>query len=142
MLQKALRIHIRITKGLLRLAARGLIGGKQLALAADNTHTAAAAAGYGLEDQGIADSHSLLRKLLFPFHNAVASGNRRQSRRFHLAPRAVLLSHHFDDFGGRADEGNLRPPPHLGKIGVLRKKTIPRPNSVHLRHSPSPTPLR
>src|ERR1700674_4623160 len=130
MLQKPLCITVRIAKALLRFAARRLIGRKQVALVAPYAHAAPAAAGYGFEDQGIADSRRFLAKLLFSFHDAVASGNGRQARRFHFPPRTVFLSHHFDDFGGRTNEGNLGSFAHLGKVGVLREKTIARGNGV------------
>src|SRR5258708_26541476 len=81
--QKPLRIHVRISKCLLRFAARRLIRGKQFALVAHNAHAAPAATGYGLEDQRIADSRGLLPKLLLPFDAAVAAGNRRQTPSFH-----------------------------------------------------------
>src|SRR4029077_20695547 len=79
MLQEPLRVHVGIPKGLLRLAARRLVCGKHSALFAPDTHAAAPAAVYRLEDQGIADSRGLLAKLLFPFHDAVASRNSRKA---------------------------------------------------------------
>ena len=80
MLQKPLCIHVRIAKDLLRFAARRLIGRKQLALVAHYPHATPAAAGYGFEDQGIADSRRFLAKLLFPFDDAVASSWRAASK--------------------------------------------------------------
>src|SRR4029077_3501296 len=132
MLQKPLCIYVWISKGLLRFAARRLIGRKQLALVAHYAHAAPAAAGYGFEDQRVADSRRLLAQLLFPFDDSVASGDGWKARSFHFPPRTVFLSHHFDDFGGRTNEGNLGSFAHLGKVGVLREKTIAGVNSVHV----------
>ena len=59
-------------------------------------------------------------------------GNGRQPRRFHFAARAVLLPHHLDDFGFRADKGNLRCLAHLGKIGVFGEKAVARMDGIHV----------
>src|SRR5258707_13735799 len=81
----------------------------------------------------MADSRCLLPKLFLPFDDAVPSGNRGQPRGFHFPPRTVLLSHHFDHFGGRANESDLRSLAYLGKGGVLGKKAIAGGNGVHIR---------
>src|SRR5437879_5047004 len=124
MLQKALRVYVWIAKGLLRLATCGLVGRKQFALVAHNAHTASAAACHGFEDQGITDSPGLGGKLLLPLHDSVASGNGGQSGGFYFPARAVLLSHHLDDFCGRADERNLGGLANFREIGILGKETV------------------
>src|SRR5690348_9721238 len=122
MFQEPLRVNIRIPERLLRLAARGLVRGQQLSLVADDAHSPSAAAGHGLQDQGIPDPPGFLAKLLFSLNDAVTPRYRRQSGCFHLSPRAVLLAHQLDDFRGRTDKRNLRSLANLRKIGVLGQK--------------------
>src|SRR5712671_4240499 len=114
-LQKSLRVHIRIPKGLLRLAARCLICRKQLILIAHNAHSPATTTSHGFQDQRIADSRRLFAKLLFAFDDTLAPGNGRQSSRFYFPSCAVFLPHHFDDFRSRAYKRNLRSLANLGE---------------------------
>jgi hypothetical protein len=48
-------------------------------------------------------------------------------------PSLPGISHHFDHFGGRANESDLRSLAYLGKVGVLGKKAIAGVNGVHIR---------
>ena len=132
MLEEALGVDVRIAEGLLGFAAGGLIGGKQFFLAAHDAHAAAAASSYGFEDQGIADAGGFLAQLFFALDDALASGNGGEAGGFHFAAGAVFFAHHFDHFGGGANEGDLGSFADFGEIGVLREETVAGVNGVNI----------
>src|SRR5947208_16385123 len=80
MLQKPLGIDVGVAEGLLRLAARGLIGVQQFSLMAHNPHPASATAGHGFQNQRISDAFRFLAEFFFSFDRPVASWNRGESR--------------------------------------------------------------
>src|SRR6266567_2042784 len=47
--------------------------------------------------------------------------------------RAVLLSHHFDDFGPRANERDFRGFAYFGEVGVFRKEPVAGMDGIHIR---------
>src|ERR1700730_6262408 len=131
-LQKTLRVHVWIAKGLLGFTASRLIRGEQFALVANDAHSAASSSSYRFKDQRIPYPRRLLAQLLFAFHNPLASGNRREPRSFHLAPRAILFSHHLDHFGSRPDESNFGSLAHFREISVLGKKSVTRVDGIDI----------
>src|SRR5438270_11010753 len=92
--EKFLRVNVRRTKGLLRLAARRLVSGEKLILFAYHAHAASASTCGGLENQRIADPSRVFRELLFPVDNALASRTRWPPCGHPLPPRAASCSHH------------------------------------------------
>src|SRR6266850_5756226 len=133
MLQKFFRINVRRAESLLRLAARRLVSGQKFILLAHHAHAAAASASGGFQNQRIPDPRRLFRKLLLPFYDAFAAGNRGQTGGLHFAPRAVLFSHHFDDFRPRPDEGDFRCLADFREIGIFGKEPVSRVNGIHIR---------
>jgi len=90
-------------------------------------------ASFRLQDERITDALGLLGQLLVTFHHAVASRDRRQTRRLHLPSRSILFSHHFDHFGLWPYERDLGCLANLRKIRVFRKKAISRMDGIHIR---------
>ena len=119
MLQEFFSVYVGCAKGLLRLATGRLVGSEKLILLAHHTHAATTSARRGFENQRIPDVRSLLRELLLPFNDALASRDGGQTGGFHFPPRAVLFTHHFDDFRSRADEGDFRCFADLGEVGIF-----------------------
>src|SRR5262249_44040040 len=123
-------VDVGIAKGGLRFAARRFIGGKELFLLADDAHAAAATAGNGLQNQGVADAGGFLGKLFLAVDDAIAARYGRQTCSTHFAPGTILLAHDFNHFGGGADEGDFGGFADLGEVGVLREETVARVDGV------------
>src|SRR6267142_1491150 len=132
MLQKTFRINIRRAKGLLRFAAGSFIRGKQFLLLPHNAHAAAPAARDRFQNEWISDLGSFFGELLFAFNRALTAWNRRQARRLHFPPRAILLAHHFNNFWPRPDEGDFARFTHFGKVRILRKEAVSRMDGIHI----------
>src|SRR5216684_637891 len=130
MLEEFFRVHVRRAEGLLRFTARRLVGCQQLILAANHAHAATAPTRGSLQYQGIPDARRFFRKLFLAFDDAVAPRDGRQAGGFHFPARAVLLSHHFDDFRPWTDEGDFGSFTNFGEIGVLAQEAIPRMDGV------------
>src|SRR5437016_12625671 len=92
MLQEFFSVYVGCAKGLLRLATVRLVGSEKLILLADHTHAATTSARRGIENQRIPEVRSLLREVLLPFNDALASRHGAQTRSFHVPPSAVLFT--------------------------------------------------
>ena len=122
-----------VPKCLLRLAARRLIGVQKLFLLVHDAHPAPAAARRSFDNERKADFPGFLGELIFAFDDAFAAGNGGHAQRLHFAARAVLLSHHLDDFGRGSDERDFGSFADLGEIGIFGEKAVARVDGVHIR---------
>jgi len=119
MFNEPLGVNIRRAEGLLRFTARRFVCREKLFLLAHHAHATSATARHRLQNEWVTDFCSFLGKLLFSLNRAVTARNRRKARAFHLAPRAVLLSHHFDDLGPRTDKRDLGRLTNLGEVRIF-----------------------
>src|SRR6202165_128745 len=87
MLEEFFRINVRRAKGLLRLATGRLVSGQKFILLAHHPHAAATSARGGFENERIPDVRRLFGELLFPFNDALASRNSRQTCGLNFTPR-------------------------------------------------------
>src|ERR1700674_4681452 len=133
MLKEFFRVNVRRAEGLLCLAASRLVRGQEFVLAAHDPHASPPTACRGLDNQRIPDPFSFFRELLSPFNDAVAPGNGGKTGGFHFPPRTVLLTHHFDDFRTRADEGDFRCFADLGEVGVFGEESVSRVDGIYIR---------
>src|SRR6267142_5210639 len=134
MFEKFFRVHVRRAKGLLRFTARRLVRCQQLLLAAHHAHASAAATGGSLQNQGISDARRFFCKLLFAFDDAVAPRYGGQAGGLHFPARAVLLSHHFDNFRPWTDEGDFGSFANLGEICVFAQEPVARMDGINVRN--------
>ena len=132
MLEELFRVNVRRAKGLLRLATRCLVSGQKFILLAHHTHAASTSARGGFENERIPDVRRLFGELLFPFNDAFAPRNGGQTCGLHFSPRAILFSHHFDDFRLRPDEGDFRCFADLSEVGVFREEPVARMDGIHV----------
>src|SRR4029077_12796238 len=119
MFDEPLCVNIARAAGLLRFTARRFVCRAKLSLLPPHAHAASATARHCFQNKWVADFCSFLGKLLFSLNRAVTARNRRKARAFHLAPRAVLLSHHFDDLGPRTDKRDLGRLTNLGEVRIF-----------------------
>ena len=127
-----LDVDIGIAEGLLSLHAGAVEALHEASLVVGHAHAATAAAGDGLDHDGIADFAGDLDGLLFIRHDAVATGGDRDTRLLGAFAGTVLVTHEADRLGGGADEGDVGRGADLGEVGVLGEEPVARVNGIDI----------
>src|SRR5581483_10728979 len=96
--------------------------GLEIGMLVDAAHTAAAAAGRGLDQDRITDLVGFLLEKFRVLPFAVIAGHRWHARLFHQELGAVLQSHFAHGRGGRTDKHDPGARAGLGKFSVLGKE--------------------
>jgi hypothetical protein len=108
-------------------------GGGELFLRADDAHPAPAAAGRGLDDDGVADLARERRRLLFRLQRVGAARQDGEARLLHRAARLDLVAHHADDVGARADELDVARLADFSELRRLGEEAVAGVDGVHVR---------
>jgi len=102
----------------------------QLLGMADDAHAAAAAAGLGLEDDGIADLFGGFEGIFEGGQDAVGAGQDGHLGPLHGLARLFLFAHEASDFGGRSDELDVGGATDFSEVCVFAQKAIAGMNGV------------
>ncbi len=111
-------------EGALGLAAGALVGGFEFALLMDEAHALAAAAGGGLEHDGIADGAGDGDGFVETGERLGGAGDAGDAGLLHRLAGAGLRAHHLHGGGGRADEGDAGVIAGADEGGVLGEEAI------------------
>ena len=121
----------RIAERRTRLRSRALQAFQKLLAVAHHPHATSAAAGAGLDDDGITALVGKDQRLLFGRHRFGRAGHDwHTDAGRHLAGRNLVAQAALDIRVG-ADKGNPCPFAGLGKLGVFRQKAVTGMNGVH-----------
>src|SRR5690606_17368838 len=125
-----LEVHVADAKGRFGLAHRGPERLGQVLGRTHHPHAPAAAAGNGLDDDGIAELARDLDGLFVARDRTVAARQHRHARLLHGPPRPRLVAHQADDVRIRPDELDVAGFADLGKIGTLGEEPVAGMNRV------------
>ena len=101
-LEVLLEIHLGVAERLLGLVARGFVRAGELALVAGDAHSPPAAAGRGLQDDGVTGLLRECQGLVDRVDRPRRARHRRDAGRGHRPPRERLVAHLPDGVGRRA----------------------------------------
>ena len=124
LLQILLHKDIAAAEGLLRLAVYQLIGGLDLLRPVAAAHTASAAAGGGLQNDGEAEADGLFQRVVGVPQRLGAAGDDGHAALDGDLLGAELIAHLGQHIGGRAHEQDAVFLARPGKIGVLGQKAV------------------
>ena len=133
MLQILFDVHVAVPERRLGLTLRRPQRSAQLVRGPHDAHPAAAAAGHGLDDHGIANVPGRAERAVLAFTGPSLPGSIGQPRLLHRPARAGLVAEQPDDIGVRADERDLACPADLGEVRALREEAITGMNGVGAR---------
>src|SRR6516165_3901322 len=98
--------------------------------AAHDTHTATAAAGFGFEDDGIADLRCNALCFLRGGKDSVRARKDRDLGGLHRLAGFFLFAHESCDLGWRADELDVGSAAYFGEVRVFAEETVAGMNGV------------
>ena len=113
-----------------RLGGRAVVGILEILDAERHANTLAAAAGRGLEHNGIADTLGLADGFVEVTERAVRAQSDRNAGRNRVALGFRFVAHQADGRGGRADKGKTCLRGALGEVRVFRQKAEARMNGL------------
>src|SRR5262245_50437148 len=116
----------------LGLGAGHVVSVEEFVLIVGDAHASPTAAGRGLDQHRIADPPGLFDGGLFVFDQALAAGRDRRARGLHRSLGLRFVAHRPDDFGRRADEGDVAFAADLGEMRILGEKSVSGMNRVNV----------
>ena len=113
-----------------RLRLGGGVEGRQVLGGVHPAHAAAAAAGAGLDEDGVADGPGDLQGLLGAGDGAVGAGDHRHAIGAHQVPGGGFVAHLPDHVSGGADELQSALLAQVGELRVLGEEAVARVDGV------------
>ena len=121
-LDQALQVDAVVPEGGASFALGVGVGRRDLVLGGGDAHASAAAAAFGLEQDGVSGALGHLDRLLGVAQDAVAPGDQGQARAPHGLLGRGLLAHQVHDVGRRSDEADAVLFAQGGEDRVFREK--------------------
>ena len=123
--------HRRVAKGAIGLAAGFIEQPLQILGLVHHAHATAATAKGGLDDQRKADVLGHLHRFGAGGDGIIGAGQNRHAGRLGQGARLGLVAHFAQQFGARSDKRNAHLRTGLGKVGVLRQKSVAGMDEVY-----------
>ncbi len=133
-LDEFLDVNPAVGKRLFSLAAGGVVALDQRDVVVGGAHSAAAAAGHGLDHHRVADFLGGLERLLFGLDDVLRSGrDRHAGLAGQLAAQGLVLQR-IHRVGLRANEADVAVLADLGEVGVLGEEPVAGVNGIDVRN--------
>ncbi len=123
--------NVVVAEGLFGLALHQLEGGLDLLRGVAPAHTASAAAGGRLQDDGKAEANRLFQCFVPILQRFSAAGDDGHAAGDGRGLGGQLVAHLIQHLGGRPDEGDARRVAGAGEGGVLRQEAVAGVDGVH-----------